>query len=310
MSESNIFTIYGTDPFLIELKRDEVFSELKKNNFLMREIFFNNDKTFKFESLFQENEASLFSEKKILDLRIYSPITKENTEQFIDFCLKLDQEKSLVLSIYNIDRLTTKKWFKEISKISKVQEVNRVYPNQFRNWVIEQYKKNSLEINEENIGLLIEKTQGNLLAAMQEIKFLKLLNASSNVLMEDSSDFEIFNLSDSIFSSDLENSLKILQNLKNKKTPEPVIIWFLYRELERLILIKEDENTFFPGPKSYQNNLKKKSDSLKLDFIVELKTELAKLDRDFKLGRSDFWKTSEQVLIKLCNPQFFLKTPA
>ena len=310
MSESNIFTIYGTDPFLIELKRDEVFSELKKNNFLMREIFFNNDKTFKFESLFQENEASLFSEKKILDLRIYSPITKENTEQFIDFCLKLDQEKSLVLSIYNIDRLTTKKWFKEISKISKVQEVNRVYPNQFRNWVIEQYKKNSLEINEENIGLLIEKTQGNLLAAMQEIKFLKLLNASSNVLMEDSSDFEIFNLSDSIFSSDLENSLKILQNLKNKKTPEPVIIWFLYRELERLILIKEDENTFFPGPKSYQNNLKKKSDSLKLDFINELKTELAKLDRDFKLGRSDFWKTSEQVLIKLCNPQFFLKTPA
>ena len=310
MSESNIFTIYGTDPFLIEPKRDEVFSELKKNNFLMREIFFNNDKTFKFESLFQENEASLFSEKKILDLRIYSPITKENTEQFIDFCLKLDQEKSLVLSIYNIDRLTTKKWFKEISKISKVQEVNRVYPNQFRNWVIEQYKKNSLEINEENIGLLIEKTQGNLLAAMQEIKFLKLLNASSNVLMEDSSDFEIFNLSDSIFSSDLENSLKILQNLKNKKTPEPVIIWFLYRELERLILIKEDENTFFPGPKSYQNNLKKKSDSLKLDFINELKTELAKLDRDFKLGRSDFWKTSEQVLIKLCNPQFFLKTSA
>ena len=196
--------------------------------------------------------------------------------------MKLDQENSLVLSIYNIDRLTTKKWFKEISKISKVQEVKKVYPNQFRNWVIEQYKKNSLDINEENISLLIEKTQGNLLAAMQEIKFLKLLNASSNFLMEDSSDFEIFNLSDSIFSSDLESSLKILQNLKNKKTPEPIIIWFLYRELERLILIKEDKNTFFPGPKSYQSNLKKKSDSLKLDFIVELKTELAKLDRDFK----------------------------
>ena len=50
MSESNIFTIFGTDPFLIELKRDEVFSELKKNNFLIREIFFNNDKTFKFVS--------------------------------------------------------------------------------------------------------------------------------------------------------------------------------------------------------------------------------------------------------------------
>ena len=310
MSESNIFTIYGTDPFLIELKRDEVFLELKKNNFFLREIFFNNDKTFKFESLYLENEASLFSEKKILDLRVYSPITKENTEQFIDFCLKLDQEKSLVLSIYNIDRLTTKKWFKEISKISKVQEVKKVYPNQFRNWVIEQYKKNSLDVNEENISLLVEKTQGNFLAAMQEIKFLKLLNASSNFLMEDSSDFEIFNLSDSIFSSDLENSLKILQNLKNKKTPEPIIIWFLYRELERLILIKEDKNTFFPGPKSYQSNLKKKSDSLKLDFIVELKTELAKLDRDFKLGRSDFWKTSEQVLIKLCNPQFFSKTSA
>ena len=177
MSETNIFTIYGTDPFLIELKRDEVFSELKKNNFFIREIFFNNDRTFKFESLYQENEASLFSEKKILDLRIYSPITKENTEQFIDFCLKLDQEKSLVLSIYNIDRLTTKKWFKEISKISKVQEVKKVYPNQFRNWVIEQYKKNSLDINEENINLLIEKTY----YPSSENKLLSLISSASIV---------------------------------------------------------------------------------------------------------------------------------
>ena len=51
MSEPNIFTIYGTDAFLIELKRDEVFSELKKNNFFLREIFFNNDKPIKFESV-------------------------------------------------------------------------------------------------------------------------------------------------------------------------------------------------------------------------------------------------------------------
>ena len=42
-----------------------------------------------------------------------------------------------------------------------------------------------------------------------------------------------------------------------------------------------------------------------LNFLID-----AKLDRDFKMGRSDFWSTSEKILIKLCNPQFFSRKPA
>ena len=303
MQITNIYTIYGAEPFLIELKRDEIIKDLKNKGFLIREIFFNNDSSFKLENLLRENESSLFSEKKILDLRLNSSITKENTEKFLDFCKQINSDKALIISINNIERLTTKKWFKEINNFSNITEIKKVYPNQFKSWITQQAKLNSVNLKQETLNLIVEKTQGNCLAAIQEIKFLKALNSSETSIVE-SSDFEIFNLSDSILKDDLDTSLRIFKNLKNKKIAEPIILWFFFRELERLLLIKENPETFFPGPRTYLRDLKEKSYRLDLNSIISLKRELAKLDRNFKMGRADFWNSSEEILIKLCNPQF------
>ena len=98
--------------------------------------------------------------------------------------------------------------------------------------------------------------------------------------------------------------MRIFKNLKNKKIAEPIILWFFFRELERLLLVKENPETFFPGPRTYLRDLKEKSYRLDLNSIISLKRELAKLDRNFKMGRADFWNSSEEILIKLCNPQF------
>ena len=303
MQITNIYTIYGAEPFLIELKRDEIIKDLKNKGFLLREIFFNNDSSFKLENLLKENESSLFSEKKILDLRLSSSITKENTEKFLDFCKQINSDKALIISINNIERLTTKKWFKEISNFSNITEIKKVYPNQFKGWITQQAKLNSVNLKQETLNLIVEKTQGNCLAAIQEIKFLKALNSSETSIVE-SSDFEIFNLSDSILKDDLDTSLRIFKNLKNKKIAEPIILWFFFRELERLLLVKENPETFFPGPRTYLRDLKEKSYRLDLNSIISLKRELAKLDRNFKMGRADFWNAGEEILIKLCNPQF------
>ena len=245
MQITNIYTIHGVEPFLIELKRDEIIKDLKNKGFLLREIFFNNDSSFKLENLLKENESSLFSEKKILDLRLSSSITKENTEKFLDFCKQINPDKALIISINNIERLTTKKWFKEISNFSKITEIKKVYPNQFKSWITQQAKLNSVNLKQETLNLIVEKTQGNCLAAIQEIKFLKALGSSETSIVE-SSDFEIFNLSDSILRDDLDTCLKIFKNLKNKKIAEPIILWFFFRELERLLLVKENPETFFP----------------------------------------------------------------
>ena len=80
--------------------------------------------------------------------------------------------------------------------------------------------------------------------------------------ISENSDFEIFNLSDSILSDDVDMSLKIFKKLQNKKTAEPIILWFLFREMERLILTKEDPSSYFPGPRTYSDNLRRKSSKL------------------------------------------------
>ena len=55
-------------------------------------------------------------------------------------------------------------------------------------------------------------------------------NSESNFISENSN-FDIFNLSNSILKGDLEESLKILEHLKLQRGSEALIIWGLFREI-------------------------------------------------------------------------------
>ena len=69
----------------------------------------------------------------------------------------------------------------------------------------------------------------------QELKMIKILNNNSESdFISENSNFDIFNLSNSILKGDLEESLKILEHLKLQRGSEALIIWGLFREIERI----------------------------------------------------------------------------
>jgi DNA polymerase III delta subunit len=134
---------------------------------------------------------------------------------------------------------------------------------------------------------------------------VKVLNGSTeNNFISESSNFDIFNLSNSILKEDIEKSLQILDYLKLQKGSEALVVWGLFREIERISFLKEDPNTKLNGPFDYLDNIKAKSKKLDGKQIIYFKKKIALLDIGFKNGKDNFWMNAERLIIEFIRPEF------
>ena len=275
MNKKNVFLIHGPDQFLIELERNKLVYKLKKDGHLEREIFLSNTPSFSYEELMKEQYIDMFSSKKIIDLRLEKAPSKSEAELLEEFLKNLPEEISIILSLLGLENIKSRAWFKKLLNYSKDYEVKKIWPNQKKQWLKGLSKSFNIDISEEEIDLIIEKTQGNLLSSYQELKMVKVLNGrpKSNFISE-SSNFDIFNLSNSILKEDIEESLQILDYLKLQKGSEALVIWGLFREIERISFLKEDPNIKLNGPFDYLDNIKAKSKKLDGKQIIYFKKKL------------------------------------
>ena len=91
------------------------------------------------------------------------------------------------------------------------------------------------------INILVDRVQGNLLAADQEIEKLKLLTGGGEVdgqavarSVADSARFDVFALADSALLGDLARSIRVLDGLRAEGVEPTLVVWALSRELRTL----------------------------------------------------------------------------
>ncbi len=304
MNKKNVFIIYGPDEFLVELERNKLVNNLKKNEYQERDIFFSKNPSFSYEKLISQQYDDLFSAKKILDFRLENVPSKTEGDLLEELCKNFPTEKTMIISVMGIDRIKSRSWFKKILNYSESIEVKKIWPNQKKQWINNISKRFNISISKSEIDLIIEKTQGNLVAAYQELKMIKALETNSNhSQVLENSNFDIFNLLNSILKGDIKESLKILEYLKLQSGSEALIIWGLYREIERISFLKEDINTKLNGPFDYLENIKEKSEKLSNSQVIYYKKKVASLDSNFKKGNDDFWKKAERVIIEFIRPE-------
>ena len=134
MIKKNIFLVHGPEDFLIELERNRLVFELKKNGYEEREIFFSKN-SFSYEELMTEQLGDLFSSKKIIDLRLENSPSKSEGELLEEFCKNLSETTSLVISVIGIERIKSRVWFKKLLNYSEEVEVQKIWPNQKKTWL-------------------------------------------------------------------------------------------------------------------------------------------------------------------------------
>nr|WP_194249418.1 DNA polymerase III subunit delta [Halomonas salicampi] len=196
------------------------------------------------------NNLSLFSTRKLIEVRLGTQkLGQEGTKTLAQYGEQLAQsEDVLLISMGKLDARQQKSaWFKTLDKHGLFVPVWPVDSSRLGFWLRDRAGRHGLQLDLDAARLLGERTEGNLLAADQELQKLSLMlppNARVGVEsiaqgVDDSTRFDVFNLADACLKGETSRVSRIVYGLRSEGVEAPIVLWALSRELRTLLSIHQ-----------------------------------------------------------------------
>ncbi|MCY4264798.1 MAG: DNA polymerase III subunit delta [Gammaproteobacteria bacterium] len=248
-----LYWLSGDEPLLMQESADQIRIYCREQGFIER-IVLNIEPGFdwgQFQSAY--NNLSLLADRKVLDLRFASNKPDQTARDCLLKALEAPSEDIVILvSSPRLDASTLNtKWFKTLEAKSALIQIWPVNQEGLPSWLNNRLKQAGIEAEPDAMQILLDKIEGNLLAAKQEVERLKLLvcregkgpvRLDSKTVMQsvaDSSRYNAFQLVDAALLGDVARTQKILNRLKAEDTFPLVIVGSITRELRSLLIMVE-----------------------------------------------------------------------
>jgi DNA polymerase-3 subunit delta len=194
------------------------------------------------------SSLSLFASSKLIEVRLGSQSPGQDGSKTLEAYAEQagDSDNVLLLSSQRLDRKAqSSKWFKTLDKLGLFVPVWPVDHQRLGFWMRDRANRYGFTMDMDAARLLGERTEGNLLAADQELQKLALLlppNARLNVEaiangVESSARYDVFTLTDACLKGERERVARIVRGLHQEGVEAPIILWALTRELRTLLSI-------------------------------------------------------------------------
>lgn len=246
-----VYLICGDELLLVQEAADTLRATALKKGYSERELF-HAESGFNWDQILSEaNSLSLFSSKKILEIRIGNGKPGDKGSKILKEYLSNPNPDTLLLIITpKLDASTLRsKWVKAIESVGALIQIWPVSAQQLPRWINSRLKQAGIRANNQAIEILADRVEGNLLAAAQEIEKLKLLVPNGEVdgnimstVVADSARYSVFTLVDKALSGDVQSAAKTLRGLKDEGAEATVILWSLAREVRTLLSVTEAHN--------------------------------------------------------------------
>ncbi len=243
-----VIWISGDETLLVQEACDLVRKIARDQGFTEREVY-DAGKQFDWNILLQAaNSLSLFSESKIIDLRLHSPkLDNDGKSALQQYAADPGEDNLLLITSGKIEKATlTTKWFKAIESQGVVVQVWPINSQQLPNWVGQRLKKTGLNADQDAVNIICARVEGNLLAAAQEIDKLAILAGDRDLTPEivsrvvaDNARFNVFALTDASLAGQSAKALSILNHLRSEGDDPLKILFFLTREIRTLLRMQE-----------------------------------------------------------------------
>ncbi len=240
----NLYLVFGAEILLIEQSLSQITTQAKNQGFLEKATF-EVDGNFDWTQVYQALSAgSLFSPKQLIHLRLTTgKIGIKGAKALSEILPKLGADVVLMLSSQSLDASAQKsKWFKTIDAQGVVIQHFEVRREHLSGWVANHMASSGLEANQEVAEAIAFCTEGNLLAAMQEIEKLKLAYPDGKIDTQDyltqitqQSQYSIYGLIDAALAGDSAQVLKIYNVLKGDSSTPIKLSFSLYQQLKSLV---------------------------------------------------------------------------
>jgi DNA polymerase-3 subunit delta len=242
-----VYLVAGEETLLVEEACDAIIATAVKQGFTERSIH-HVESGFHWHNLTNDAASlSLFAEKKILDVRIPSKkFDRESSAELRDWAEAAQEspqiDNVLLLRTGRLEaRQRNSAWFKALDKVGSITLIWPLSPAQLPKWLKPRVNKAGIDIQGEALQYLADRVEGNLLAAVQEVEKLALMDLpqpiSLDVLIasiEDASRFNSFDLLDAMMQEDPAKVSKIVKILREEGVALFAILGALTSQLRRL----------------------------------------------------------------------------
>lgn len=316
------YLVTGDEALLVQEACDAIRKAAQKNGFSEREIY-HTDSGFNWSQLLHSaNSLSLFAEKKIIEIRLHNGKPGDaGSKAIVEYCQVPPEDVLLLIVAPKLDkRALGSAWTKALDAIGNIVTIWPVLPPQLPHWIDQRLKAAGLRADPQAVDMLAAKTEGNLLAAAQEIEKLKLLATDNLVdthlmtsVVVDSARYDVFGLVDKALYGDSRSAVKTLNGLRGEGTEPMPILWALTREIRSLYNVKHALQQGQPFDLAARQNgiwdsrkavIQQAVNRFKLSQLSMLVRQAGYADRTVKgLAVGDIWSVLLDIVLGLSGTQ-------
>jgi DNA polymerase-3 subunit delta len=237
------YLVFGDEPLLQQEICDAIRQQARQQAFLERDLF-HVEGRFDWQQINAADQAmSLFSSRKIIEIRMPSGKPgKEGSAALAQLVAEPNPDNLILISSGKIDGSGQKgKWFKALEKAGVCIPIYPLEVPQMTRWVQKRAQSLNLSITPDASQLLVQRTEGNLLATAQELEKFTLQGPNKQITADDiASDvggharYSSFQLVDTALGGSPERSLTMLYGLREEGTDAMAMLWVLSREIRLL----------------------------------------------------------------------------
>jgi DNA polymerase-3 subunit delta len=257
-----VYLLASAEPLLARDWLDDARRALRQAGFedilnLQTDIGFN------WQELLEEGDMmSLFSQNKcrIVTMPGGKP-GQQGSKVIQQLCAQAAADNVYIFVTPALDRQSKNaSWCKAIQAAGEIVELKPVYDNQLSDWLLQRARNKGLNIDAQSAQFLAERTEGNLLAADQELEKLSIRFSDHGVIdfetietsVAESARYSHFLLVDACLAGKTRRALKILQSLESEGYATAQLRWAVQATLEQLDRLKQAQRSGALNDRTWQ----------------------------------------------------------
>jgi DNA polymerase-3 subunit delta len=260
-SLAGIYLVSGDEPLLVGEAADAIRAAARAGGYADRTVFFI-DRSFSWDELRHATQSlSLFAERRLFELRMPSAKPDKGAQQLAELAAQPPPDVVCLVVTDKLDKKASDApWVRAVEKHGIWVPVWPVETADLWAWLRGRAKQLRVELEPAAAQLIVERVEGNLLAAKQELEKLSLLADGAPISAElvlrsvgDSARYDVFQLAEAAAAGDAARALRVLLGLKSEGVEPTLILWSLVRELRGLWQARERDRLRSPARGSAWN---------------------------------------------------------
>ncbi len=241
-----MYMVYGDEPLLVQETCDAVRAAARGQGYDER-VVMDVDPGFDWEALRHlSDNLSLFTQRRLVDLRLPGGKPGQaGAKVLAELAARPPQDTLLLVSSGRLEKSAyTSQWFKAVERHGVTVQLWPVTLDRLPGWIAARMRAKSMRADPATASLIAAYTEGNLLAAVQEIEKLHLLYGGDSINAEqaaaavtESARFNIYDLGEAALAGDVARVVRIVNALRGEGVAPPLVLWALVQEARTFYLM-------------------------------------------------------------------------